>query len=66
MEYVLLAPVLILAWLVYHYRISDEAFNRAYNQAMWDDYRYARKHPGCTLEEAHANRRRVRKIYGRP
>ena len=55
-----------LSLLVYEYRLSDRAFYEAYEEAMMKDIAYARRHPDCTLEEAHQHRRRVRRIYGRP
>lgn len=62
----ILVVLLALSALVYEYRLSDRAFYEAYEKAMQKDIAFARSHPGCTLEEAHRNRRRVRRIYGRP
>lgn len=66
MGILVLAILYLLGVLVWHYRISDRAFNEAYEEAMQQDMIYAQQHPGCTLEEAHQHRRRVRRIYGRP
>jgi hypothetical protein len=63
----ILGGVLFLAaggWALFHGG-SDEAFHRDYYQAMLADQAYAHEHPDCTLEEAHRNRDRVNKRYGR-
>lgn len=61
-----LVVLAVLSVLIYEYRLSDRAFREAYEEAMEKDMAYARKHPDCTLEEAHQHRRRVRRLYGRP
>ena len=44
---------------------GDESYRRAYEKAQRADVEYRRAHPDCTLEEAHANRDRVRRRFGR-
>ena len=53
-----------MAWVLYH--ASDQHFQDAYDQAMMKDLAYSKAHPDCTLEEAHRERARVRRRYGRP
>lgn len=66
MGILVLVVLAVLSVLIYEYRLSDRAFQEAYEEAMAKDMAYARKHPDCTLEEAHQHRRRVRRLYGRP
>lgn len=41
------------------------AFLRAYDAAQLRDLEYAAAHPGCSLAEAHRERDRVLRDYGR-
>lgn len=49
----------IFCWL----RLGPDAYRDAYRQAQQDDIDYVRQHPGCTLEEAHQHRDRVRRRF---
>ena len=57
------AVVAVVLWL--DHRFGYEAWLRAYEKAQRADVEYRRAHPDCTIEEAHANRDRVRRRFGR-
>lgn len=56
--------MVVIAWLFY--ALSDSAFYRAYDKAMMQDLDYYNAHPDCTYEEAHQNRKKVRRRFLRP
>lgn len=45
-------------------RFGPGSYSRRYDEAMQKDLEYARKHPGCTWEEAHRHREKVMKRHG--
>ena len=53
----------VIVWQMY--RSSADAYHDAYYRAMLKDREYYRTHPGCTLAEAHRERDRVNRRFGR-
>jgi flagellar basal body-associated protein FliL len=69
-EVITVIPFLIVAALailviVLVSRRSRESFESDFARAEKADLEYFHEHPGCTLQEAHQNRDRVLKKYGR-
>lgn len=57
--------VAALAALALHISTRDERFRRDYWRAAQEDIDWVKRHPGCTLEEAHQHRHAVRRRYHR-
>ena len=61
----ILLAVAVAALLSYRLwcRFDRGAFLAEYDQAEQDDLAFYREHPGCSVEDAHRNRDRVKKKY---
>ena len=57
------AAIAVVSWIAS--RHSADAYWEAYDAAQRRDLEYARKHPDCTYEEAHRERDRVMRRFGR-
>ena len=54
----------VMLWFFDRY-VSEDSYVEAYREASQRDIEFYNSHPGCTLEEAHRNRDRINRRYGR-
>ena len=62
---VYLVALFFAACWIYDRFFSDGAYLRAHERATREDIAYYDAHPGCTLEEAHRQRNRVNRRFGK-